>query len=404
MSIGFGHKQFGRCEIHMAQRRGKGDGSLFYSESAKRWLGFVDIGYDATGKRRRVKITGRTRAEARTRLAEVRRAHEAGTPLGDNRTTVAEWLDLWLTQLPSSVKSVNTLDNIRWVIDHHLKPTIGRRRLRDLSPDDVDAMLRARAADGMARSSLVRIHNVLTRALRHAERRGTVARNVATLVDVPAGTARKARSLTIGQARRVLKAAEGDRLSALYKTGLMLGLRPGELLALQWSDINFDTGILQVRHALKRERGVLRIDDTKTEQSRRALVMPAPVLEALRTHRSRQAAEKLRSPGWENEDLVFATVVGTPLDPSNLRRGFARLTRAAEIGHWHPHELRHSAASILSASGVPIEQIADVLGHAGTRTTSAVYRHLIEPTVRGAAAPMNAIFGDSDSTIAASPE
>lgn len=388
----------------MAQRRGKGDGSLFYSESAKRWLGFVDVGYDAGGKRRRVKVSGRTRAEARARLTDVRRNIEAGTPLGDNRTTLTEWLDMWLTQLPASVKSVNTVDNIKWVVEQHLKPSIGRRRLRDLTPDDVEAMLRARAAAGMARSSLVRIHNVLARALRHAERRGAVARNVATLVDVPAGSARTARSLTIDQAKRLLQAADGDRLEALYKTGLMLGLRPGELLALHWSDINFDTGVLHVRHALKRERGLLRIDDTKTEQSRRALVMPIPVAGALRAHRIRQAAERLGAPVWQNGDLVFTTAYGTLLDPSNVRRGFSRLTATAGIGHWHPHELRHSAASILSASGVPIEQIADILGHAGTRTTAAVYRHLIEPTVRGAAEPMNALFSDDEPGLPPSTE
>ena len=138
----------------------------------------------------------------------------------------------------------------------------------------------------------------------------------------------------------------------------------------------------------------MRIDETKTEQSRRALAMPQPLMQALRMHRARQSAEKLRAVVWDDDDLVFTTMIGTPLDPSNLRRGFSQLTKRADIGHWHPHELRHSAASILSASGVPIEQIADVLGHAGTRTTAAVYRHLIEPTVRGAVAPMEQLFGN----------
>jgi integrase len=197
----------------------------------------------------------------------------------------------------------------------------------------------------------------------------------------------------VEQATQLLNAAEGDRLAALYKTGLMLGLRPGELLGLFWSDLDFEAGTLRVARTLKRERGQLNIGDPKTSGSRRALTMPAPVLDALRLHRTQQAAEKVTAPTWENDDLVFTTMIGTPLDPSNLRRGFARITKQAGLGHWHPHELRHSAASILSASGVPIEQIADILGHAGTRTTSAVYRHLIEPTVRGAAAPMNALFG-----------
>ena len=84
---------------------------------------------------------------------------------------------------------------------------------------------------------------------------------------------------------------------------------------------------------------------------------------------------------WVETGLVFTTTVGTPIDPSNLRREFAKLTRRAGIGHWHPHELRHSAASLLSAAGVPIEQISDVLGHEGPRTTAAVYRHLVNASV-----------------------
>jgi integrase len=379
----------------VAQRRGKGEGSLFFSEAAGRWIGFVDTGYDANGKRRRVKITGRTRAEARTKLSAARKTMETGAAPVDQRMTVGECLDYWLAHLPPSVRSVNTIDNLHWAIDLHLKPALGKRRLRDLSPDDVDKMLRDEAAAGLSRSSLVRIHNALTRALRNAERRGKINRNVATLVDVPAGPMKKSRSLTVEQAARLLAAAEGDRLAALYKTGLMLGLRPGELLGLFWIDVDLEAGVLRVTRTLKRERNELSIGEPKTAGSRRALTMPVPVLDALRLHRTQQGAEKLSAPAWENDDLVFTTIIGTPLDPSNLRRGFARLTKDAGLGHWHPHELRHSAASILSAGGVPIEQIADILGHAGTRTTSAVYRHLIEPTVRGAAAPMNALFGSA---------
>jgi integrase len=227
----------------VAQRRGKGEGSLFYSEAAGRCIGFVDTGYDTNGKRRRVKITGRTRAEARTKLSAARKALEAGAAPADQRMTVGECLDYWLAHLPPSVRSVNTVDNLEWAVGH-LKPALGKRRLRDLSPDDVDNMLRERAAAGLSRSSLARIHNALTRSLRNAERRGKVARNVATLVDVPAGPAKKSRSLTIEEAARLLAAAEADRLSALYKTGLMLGLRPGELLGLFWSDVDLEGGVL----------------------------------------------------------------------------------------------------------------------------------------------------------------
>jgi integrase len=377
----------------VTERRQHGEGSLFFSEAQQRWLGFVDAGRDGAGKRRRIKVSGRTKAEARAKLNEVRGKVNSGLPVGDQRTTVAEWLRLWLKQLPASVKSPNTVDNLTWVVDGHLIPALGERRLRDLSPDDIDGMLRAKAAAGLSRSTLVRIHSTLSRALRAAERRAKITRNVATLVDVPDGPSRRSRSLTVDEAKALLAAAKGDRLEALYVTGLMLGLRPGELLGLPWSAIDLDAGTLRVTQSLKRERGKLLIGETKTASSRRVLRMPTPVVEALRAHKTCQAAERLAAPAWFDDGLVFTTTVGTALDPSNLRRGFSKLTADAGLGHWHPHELRHSAASILSAGGVPLEQIADLLGHSGTRTTAAVYRHLIEPQIRAAVSPMETAFG-----------
>ncbi len=85
------------------------------------------------------------------------------------------------------------------------------------------------------------------------------------------------------------------------------------------------------------------------------------------------------------------------MSPSNLRRDLARLTVAAGLGRWSPNELRHSAASLLSASGVPLEQIADVLGHTDTRMLLKHYRHPISRTIDAAAAPMEALFGDRNS-------
>jgi integrase len=124
------------------------------------------------------------------------------------------------------------------------------------------------------------------------------------------------------------------------------------------------------------------------------LDLPTPVVEALRAHRVRQLEERLRAGrAWLDSGLVFTTSVGTPLDPANLRRLFSALTKRAGLGHWTPKELRHSAASLLSASGVPLELVADVLGHDGTRMTAAVYRHAVRPTVAAGAEAMERLFG-----------
>ena len=379
----------------MPKKRGQGEGALYYSESKRRWIAVLDLGRGPDGVRRRIKLHGVTRAEARRRLEEAQKAAAAGLHADDQRTTVAEFCAYWLKHgVPASAQSPNTFASIEWAVNSHIVPRIGHRRLRDLTADDVDKLMRDMATAGYSKHTMVRVHGELARILRFAERRGKVMRNVATLVDVPAGPKKRGRSLTVVQAKAVLEAAAGDRLEALYVTGLLMGLRPGELLALPWSGINWETERLRISQSLKREHNKLVIGEPKTLRSRRTLDMPHLVVEVLKRHLERQDKERVAAgDSWVETGLVFTTTLGTPIDPSNLRREFAKLTRKAGIGHWHPHELRHSAASLLSAAGVPIEQISDVLGHEGPRTTAAVYRHLVNPSVSAGKAPMDALFG-----------
>jgi integrase len=381
----------------MPKKRGQGEGALYYSEPRQRWVGILDLGRGPDGVRRRVKMSGKTRAEVRRKLDEAQKAAAAGLTADDQRTTVAEFCAYWLKHgLPAAAQSPNSIAGIHWAVDGHIVPRIGGRRLRDLTADDVDKLMRDMATAGYSKSSMVRVHGELARILRFAERRGKVMRNVATLVDVPAGPKKQGRSLTVAQAKAVLEAAEDDRLEALYVTGLLMGLRPGELLGLPWSAIDFETCRLRVAQSLKREHNKLHVGEPKTLRSRRTLDMPHLVVQALKKHHEHQRMERVEAGNsWVETDLVFTTTVGTPIDPSNLRREFDKLTRKAGIGHWHPHELRHSAASLLSAAGVPIEQISDVLGHEGPRTTAAVYRHLVNPSVSAGKAPMDVLFPES---------
>jgi integrase len=327
-----------------------------------------------------------------------RRAAIDGQPAPSGATRLGAFLDRWLDEVvPLRVSSPNTIDNYRWAVDQHIKPGLGTRRLRDLTPDDVDSFLRAKREAGLGHSSVMRIRAVLVQALRHGERYGYVGRNVATLVDLPRAPQSQGRSLAIEEARNLLEAARSDRLEAAIWCGLLLGLRPGELLGLSWGDIDLANGRLTIRRSLKRERGVLRLGDPKTPKSIRTLEIPALIVDALRKHRARQATERLSAgPLWVDNDLVFSSELGTLTDPSNLRRSFARITKSAGLGHWHPHELRHSAASILSDAGVPLERVADVLGHRDVRTTSSVYRHQVTNSISAAVTPMQELFGPQD--------
>ncbi len=388
-----------------SKRRSHGEGSLFYEATRGRWVGTIDLGPDGTGKRRRAKVTGRTKSQALDRLRAAQRKADAGLPVGDGGLTFGAFLDGWLADvLParSRVRSSNTLDNYRWAVERHLKPALGAKRLRALTAEDVESLLRHLAAEGMARNSVMRVRSVAVMALKHAQRRDLVAHNVAELAEMPADArpADEGRSLTVEEAAQLLAVAETDALGPLVVTGLMLGLRPGELCGLRWSDVDLENRTSHVRQARKRERTsdgrreVLVFGEPKTAKSRRSLAMPAPVVAALQRQRAQQARERLVvGAAWQDLDLVFPNEVGAPLDPSNLRRRFARLTERAGLGRWHPNELRHSACSLLSAAGVPLEHVADILGHDGTRMAARFYRHAVSPAVGAAVAPMEAMFG-----------
>ena len=151
--------------------------------------------------------------------------------------------------------------------------------------------------------------------------------------------------------------------------------------------------MLRISRAVSRVGGKVQLGPTKTASSRRQLRLPAGTEDALRQHRDRQLAQQsLTGAHWHDLGLVFPTSRGTLLDPANLRRSLRTVTEQAGLGRWHPHELRHSAASLLSAAGVPLEEVADVLGHASNRVTSSTYRHKTTPIVEAGARPMDEMF------------
>jgi integrase len=279
----------------------------------------------------------------------------------------------------------------KWVV-----PTLGTRRLVDLTPEDVETVLAHMVAEGKARRTVARVRSYLGQALAVAERRGKVSRNVARLAEMPATPAPIGkRSLTVDQAHRLLEAIEGDRFEALWLTGLLLGLRPGELTGLTWRDVDLNAGSLMVSGSMKIERGHLYLGETKNRGSLRPLKLPDRVRDALRAHKRRQAEDRLRvGSSWRPSDLVFTTSVGTAINPNNLRRSFRALTGKAQLpGRWVPNELRHSAATLMYGSGVSLEAIADILGHSSTRMLEQHYRHATGRVLDDHVVVMNKMFG-----------
>jgi integrase len=379
----------------MTRRRGHGEGSIYRRSSDGRWVGVVDLGW-VDGKRHRKNIYGRTRGDVATKLRAVQHDMDRGLRVANETRTTAEYLNWWCeTILPGSVKD-STADSYRWVVAHYVIPHVGREALAKLQPQDVVGMLRALERDGLSPRTRRYTRAVLRRALAQAERWGMIARNPAALVDTPRLNGTKLDdALTVEEAHALLEAARGDRLEALVTVALAVGLRKGEALALRWRDVDLDGGTLTVTGTLKRRVGLgLVVDSPKTDNGRRTVPLPQVCIDALREHRRRQAADRLAAGApWHDDDFVFTTPIGTPLDPRNTTRLYHEITERAGLGHGRFHALRHSAATIMLSLGVPLEVISKTLGHAGYAITADVYAHVrAELQRRGADAMDSALM------------
>ncbi len=176
----------------------------------------------------------------------------------------------------------------------------------------------------------------------------------------------------------------------------MLALRPGELTGLLWSDVDLRTRRLTVSGSLKRELGELHRGPVKRSRAgQRTIDFPPSLATRLRAHRVRQAEERLAAGvSWVDQGYVFASEIGTPLDPANLRRTYRRIAKRAGLPPGVPYELRHTAASLLLDEGKSVEEVADVLGD-NPETVYRHYRHRVRGSIDTAVAPMERLFGSA---------
>lgn len=374
------------------KKAGNGEDSIYWDESKKRYVGAISLGYLPSGKRRRVKVRGRTKTEVRRKLRDLRKELETGVRAPANYT-VADAVEDFLTRGLKGRES-DTVGKCRSLANNHIIPFLGKAKLRDLAADDVDDWLDDRA-DVLATRSLRELHAVLRRAITHAQRRDKVLRNVAELVTVPEGRpGRPSKSLTFEQAKAVLSAGIGTRIYVYVLLSLLIGVRTEEARALTWAHVHLTPPEGTPPH-VEVWRSVRKHGDTKTRKSRRTLKLPKQVVTVLADHRARQQCQREASGlEWSLKDYVFSTGTGAPLDAANVRRDFRILLKAAGLKSkdWTPRELRHSFVSLLSEKGVPLEKIALIVGHSSTATTEAVYRHQLRPVITEGAETMDEVF------------
>jgi integrase len=340
-------------------------------------------------------VTGKTKTDARKRLNDLLRQRDAGKPVGDGNATVSEILDLWLKRdIAGRDLAPSTTNGYNWAAGI-VKTSLGKRRVRTLGVVDVEDMLDSLTRDGFSHASLVKVRRALSQSLRAAERRGIATRNVAALAVLPSDAKRTSEraALTPEQLRTFLTALDGERLGPMYALMATLGLRPGEAAGLRWDAVDLDAGTVSIRTAMRLEGAKPTIvTNLKTRQARRTLTAPPVVVAMLRRHRHSQSIERLAATRWDDASLVFCTGVGTPLGPPNVRRDLDRIAATAGLPPITPNELRHSAASVLVDAGVPLDRVAQVLGHSSVRMLEQTYQHAVRPSIDIASGVMDSVL------------
>ena len=257
---------------------------------------------------------------------------------------------------------------------------MGRLKLKKLAPAHLAGYYQRRLAEGAAPASVNKEHVTLHKALDQAVKWRMVPRNAAEVVKAPRPTPREEmRTLSAEEARRLLEAARGDRLEALYVLALTTGMRQGELLALKWRDVDLENATLVVLCTITLSGGRILRGEPKTRKSRRTIRQSEASVRALRGHLDRQVGEIERLGDlYKDQGLVFASEVGSVMSPTNLRRrSFAPLLKRAGLPRVRFHDLRHTCATLLFGRNVHPKYVQELLGHSNVGITLDTYSHVI---------------------------
>lgn len=370
-------------------KRGNGEGTISKLNDG-RWQARLRL---PDGKRK--SFYGKTQREALRKLSDARMSVQKGLPLFDERQTLAHFLETWLQTKQHTVKP-KTWQRYAEIVSLHLVPTFGRTPLAQLAPQQVEALYVEKLKAGLSATTVHHLHVVLHTALESALRKGLVAHNVTDRVEAPRSQHHEMQTLSEDEARQFFQAVADERLEALYVLALTTGMRQGELLALQWPDVDLEQGKVLVRFTLQNIRGKLELAEPKTKSSRRTIPLTDRAIAALRAHRARQLAERMTlGPAWDQTShFVFSTSLGGPLDASHmLGRSFFAVLKRANLPRIRFHDLRHTAATIAIARGAPIKAVSEMLGHADVATTLRIYAHVTPGMQQQTVATLNAVFG-----------
>jgi integrase len=360
------------------------------------WRLSVYLGKDpVTGKERRIRKTVRgSEKDAQKELRNLLHSIDNGTFVQPTKMTVAQYLEQWLEMHKANVE-LTTHDWYAMVCRKHIAPHLGQIQLQALTPFAIQQFysdkLKSGRLDGkgeaLSPNTVRHIHSVLRKALNVAVKLQLIPRNPCNAVEQPRPVKKEASYWTPEEAAKFLEGIKGDRLYTLFYIALATGLRRGELLGLQWKDVDLNKRSLTVRQVIvRRSKGTL-VKTPKTEKSRATISLSSSAVEVLKKYKAQQAQERLAmGDQYHNTDFVFTTFEGKSLEPTYISGDyFRKLIKKSKVRKINFHALRHTHATILASQGVPLKVVSERLRHSSVAITGDIYSHVFTEMDREAA-------------------
>jgi integrase len=333
-------------------------------------------------------VTG-NKKDAEKRLHELLSELDKGTFIKPGKSTLAEYLRVWLNDYVKPNLAGNTMALYTIMCEKHIIPAIGQCPVVDLKPQHVQHLYAEKQKSGLSNRTVQIIHVTLHKALANAVKIGLIPRNVTDIVDKPKVKRHEARVMNEYDCHIFPEMVRDTEYYALFYTYLHTGMRRGEALALRWLDVDLLLCQVSINRSLEHLRNSkhLNFKETKTPNSRRMIDLTPSNVAVLQEHREVQykQREALGLPPATDNDLVFCHWDGSPLLPNSVTNAWRKLAKRCGLEGTHPHTARHSMASLMMKQGVPVKVISERLGHSGINITMDLYAHVLPGMQREAA-------------------
>lgn len=372
--------------------RGQNEGSIRQRKDGI-WESRYTAGKDANGRQIQRSIYGKTKAEVKEKLTKVLHELSSGTYIEPSKITLREWLETWFKEYVSNSVKLSTKASYELYIDKHINPIIGHIQLKDLKTDSLQRFYNEKLSNGrldgeggLNPKTIKNMHNMLHSALEQALKNGLIMRNISESAVLPKAKKKEMRVLSPGEQKKLQEVVQDERLGMAIILDLATGLRLGELLALQWNDIDLKAGVLTVKRTINwlksydpdsKQKTSIVIGEPKTKHSNRQIRLQNIILKKLIAYSISQKKEKLASSDiYADTGYVFTNTTGKPIEPRTFQDFFYKMIKKAEIQSANFHCLRHTFATRALEAGIPAKTVSEILGHSNIGTTLDLYSHV----------------------------